>query len=107
MAVPYAVAPPGSFANARAAASLSPSTSTMSSEGAPRAKEIVSAAMTRRVGDRAGTWRSAREQVRGDRPTRGDDEREEHEERDQDPPRAPGRGLHPRRLLARVRGSEP
>ena len=37
---------------ARIAAALSPSTSTMSSEGAPRAKEMVSAAIADRVGDR-------------------------------------------------------
>ena len=39
--VPYAVVPAGSLSKARTAASLSPSTSTMSSDGAPRAKEIV------------------------------------------------------------------
>src|SRR6202034_1323399 len=39
--VPYAVVPAGSLSNARAAASLRPCTSTMSSDGAPRAKEIM------------------------------------------------------------------
>src|SRR5918997_7055674 len=50
MLVPYAVAPPGSFVKARVAASRRPSTSTMSSEGAPRAKEMVSAMATRVAG---------------------------------------------------------
>src|SRR3954469_11922946 len=53
MAVPYPVRPAGSFSNARVAAALSPSTSTMSRDGAPRAKEMVSAAMRHRVGDPA------------------------------------------------------
>src|SRR5919112_975022 len=39
--------PPGSFSNARFAAALRPARSTMSRDGAPRAKEMVSAAMGR------------------------------------------------------------
>src|SRR2546430_8201020 len=38
--VPYAVIPAGSASKARAAAALSPATSTMSRDGAPRAKEM-------------------------------------------------------------------
>jgi hypothetical protein len=38
--VPYAVMPAGSQSKARAAAALSPATSMMSMDGAPRAKEM-------------------------------------------------------------------
>ncbi len=40
--MPYAVVPAGSRSNARWAAAFSPSTSMMSSEGAPRANEMTS-----------------------------------------------------------------
>src|SRR3954452_22496549 len=85
MAVPYAVAPPGSLANARAAASLSPSTSTMSSDGAPRANEIVSAAMPARVASALAPAASAREQVRQQRATGDDEQHHEHQQHPQDP----------------------
>ena len=57
--------PPGSRSKAAAAAAFSPSTSTMSSEGAPRAKEIVSGiafqSTTRAAARRAARVRSQRE----------------------------------------------
>src|SRR5436190_13787017 len=103
MAVPYAVVPPGSLANARAAASLSPSTSTMSSEGAPRAKEIVSAAMTARVAATLPPARSAREQVREQRAARDHDQQHDHQQHPEGPLH-PARRREPRRVLAGVWG---
>src|SRR2546429_10016624 len=57
--VPYAVIPAGSVSKARAAAALRPATSTMSRDGAPRAKEIASMA-AQRTGRRwsGGGWRA-------------------------------------------------
>src|SRR6478735_8652301 len=103
MAVPYAVVPPGSFANARAAASLSPSTSTMSSEGAPRAKEIVSAAMPARVAAALAPAGSAREQVSEQRAAGDHDQQHEHQQHPEEALRPARRG-EPRRVLARVCG---
>src|SRR6478672_5156269 len=102
MAVPYAVAPPGSLANARAAASLSPSTSTMSSDGAPRANEIVSAAMPARVASALAAARSAREQVGQQRAAGDHDQQQEHEQHPHHAPE-PARRREPRRVLAGIR----